>query len=118
MNNRTRITRSPSARRLLILAGCCAAFLCLTAPLSAASVLDTSGFEGYFSGPLPGQLEGNLPWKTIGSGGGSAWVETTSGVNNTHGVRVDRAANSNDWWAVSYSGQGLPNSRFLFIDWD
>lgn len=85
---------------------------------AAHEVLDTAGFEAYSPGQLQGQPAGSKTWLTIGSGGGAATVEATAGVGGTSGVRVDRGANSDDWWAVSYRGDGLPTQRFVFVDWD
>jgi hypothetical protein len=80
----------------------------------ASDLLNTGGFEGYGLGPLQGQSS----WNTIGSGGGTATVASSDGVGGSRGVRVDRGARSDDWWAVSHSGQGLPTARYVLVDWD
>ena len=86
--------------------------------LQATELLNTQGFEGYTVGPLKNQFEGPTLWLTSGNGGGSAVIESTSGMDGTKGVRVDRQASSYDWWAVPFTGAGLPNNRFVTVDWD
>ena len=80
----------------------------------ASDILNTGGFEDYSLGPLQGQSG----WLTIGSGGGAATVANSVGVGSAKGVRIDRSARSDDWWAVSHSGAGLPHSRYVLVDWD
>lgn len=86
--------------------------------MAATSILDTQGFETYSVGALQGQFAGVKPWLTVGSGAGTAAVANSVGVDGSKGVRVDRGARSDDWWAVSYSGSGLPTSRYVLVDWD
>lgn len=85
---------------------------------AATSILDAQGFETYSVGALQGQFAGGRPWLTVGSGVGTAAVANAVGVDGSKGVRVDRGARSDDWWAVSYSGNGLPTSRYVLVDWD
>lgn len=110
---------SGSRRVAIVLTAIVSAALLVSQYAAAQSpLLDTAGFDGYIAGPLQGQSAGSSNWVTIGSGGGSAIVEPANGVDGTSGVHVTRGASSNDWWAVSYSGDNLPTSRFVFVDWD
>lgn len=89
-----------------------------SASLAATNILDTQGFESYGVGALQGQLAGARLWQTVGDGGSSAAVANSIGIASSKGVQVNRAARSDDWWAVTYTGAGLPTSRYVFIDWD
>lgn len=85
---------------------------------AADTILDTAGFEGYNTGQLAGQLSGSKSWTTIGTGGGTASVDASVGIDGSMGIQLDRAGRSDDWWTVSYSGDNLPNNRYVLIDWD
>ncbi|QDU54823.1 PEP-CTERM sorting domain-containing protein [Aeoliella mucimassa] len=84
----------------------------------AGELLNTNGFESYDLGQLKNQLEGPTLWLSAGNGGGSAEVANSIGVDSTKAVRIERQADSYDWWSVPFTGSGLPNARFVMIDWD
>lgn len=109
-----------------------AAFLSVSVAASAASftLIDGEGFEApdystTFVGT--GQLEGQFA-STLGGFGSTQWVQSplagtsTAVVQSTvvasgsQAVQVDRAANSDDRWAVPITG--APAEPLVCIEWD
>lgn len=109
-----------------------AGLLSLTGAATAATftVIDGEGFEApdyttTFNGT--GQLEGQFAstdggfgstqWKQSPAGGtGVATVQNSVVASGSQAVRVDRAAGSDDRWAVPVTG--YPAERYVCIDWD
>lgn len=120
--------RLPAVLGALALAG----LLSLTGAATAATftVIDGEGFEApdyttTFNGT--GQLEGQFAstdggfgstqWKQSPAGGtGAATVQNSVVASGSQAVRVDRAAGSDDRWAVPVTG--YPAERYVCIDWD
>lgn len=120
--------RLPAVLGALALAG----LLSLTGAATAATftVIDGEGFEApdyttTFNGT--GQLEGQFAstdggfgstqWKQSPAGGTStATVQNSVVASGSQAVRVDRAAGSDDRWAVPVTG--YPAERYVCIDWD
>jgi hypothetical protein len=80
---------------------------------AASAPLDTGGFETYSVGNLTGQQG----WQGVG-GTGTAFVQSSVVKSGTKAVRVDRAPGDGSYWAVQFSGGGLPTGRFMLVDWD
>jgi hypothetical protein len=81
----------------------------------------TTTFNG--TGQLEGQFAstdggfGSTQWKQSPAGGtGTATVQTTVVASGSQAVRVDRAAGSDDRWAVPVTG--YPAERYVCIGWD
>ncbi len=75
-------------------------------------IVNTAGFESYSLTAL----ESQPPWARAGAGGGSATVQNTIVQTGAKALRVQRAANSDDRWAVPVTG--FPTHRFVLINWD
>jgi hypothetical protein len=90
------------------------------AVVQADVVVDGKGFEApdYSTTFLgTGQLEGQSSWvRTSGPALGTAVVQTAVVLSGDQAVQVDRAANSDDRWAVPVVG--LPSLPVVSIDWD
>ena len=95
--------------------------LSLTQALACTMIVDAEGFESpTYDTAFPvtpvGSLEGQGGWlATIGTTS-TAIVQTTTVYTGSQAVRVDRASNTNDRWAVPVSG--WPSERFVKIQWD
>lgn len=100
-----------SLRKLACVVG---VVLCV-ATTGAASIVDSGGFENppYTMIDLAGQDD----WVTVGGGGGSAAVQGTVAYPDagSQAVRVDRGANSDDYWFVPINE--TPTWQ-IAIDWD
>jgi hypothetical protein len=113
----------------------CIALSARPAHAAITTIVDSQGFElpkfdPAFSNAQTsyvGQLEGQaifpepLPvgtWLRTKNGSSTATVINTVAApgGGTQSVRVDRAANSDDRWAVPVSG--WPSERYVCIDWD
>ncbi len=88
-------------------------------------ILDGEGFEppAYAGGSLEGQLastdggSNSSPWQQSPLAGSStALVQSSVVRSGTQAVRVDRAANSDDRWAVPVAG--YPGRQFVVVEWD
>ena len=95
------------------------------APAASFTVADAEGFDSanYSLGILEGQFGstnggfGSTPWVQSPIGGTSTAVVQDSVVaSGDQAVRVDRAANSDDRWALPVTG--FPAERYICIDWD
>lgn len=107
------LPRCESMPRFL-LAACCM-FFAADEAMANITILDTDGFENY---TIDQMLQGQQGWLTAGHGGGTATVTDDLVESGSKAVRVDRGANSDDRWAVSFSGANLPVNRYVAIDWD
>jgi hypothetical protein len=106
-----------------------------TAQATTFSVVDAGGFETPFTttylppatvtNPFPyaGQLEGQVPatfngeWlRTRGPGAGEARIQTAVVASGAQAVKVDKFANSDDFWGVPVDG--YPALQYICIDWD
>lgn len=102
----------------------------LVANAATFTVVDGEGFEApdYSTTFLgAGQLEGQFA-STNGGFGSTQWLQSPAGgastavvqdsvvASGSQAVRVDRASNSDDRWAVPVTG--FPAERFICIDWD
>lgn len=83
--------------------------------LGANDIVDTNGFE---TGFVLGSLQGQQDWVTVGNGGGTATIQGSVTQSGSRAVRVDRGANSDDYWAVQVGNMSLPTNRYILIDWD
>ncbi|MEM8952673.1 MAG: hypothetical protein AAGD22_00835 [Verrucomicrobiota bacterium] len=106
-------------------------FVTVSAPkaLGANTVLDTEGFESPLNtlGTIVGQPAelnngaSTQNWLTFGGGSGTAVVQNSifAPGGGSQALRVDRAANSDDRWAVfpltGVPGAGTP---FVYVEWD
>ncbi|MEM8943649.1 MAG: PEP-CTERM sorting domain-containing protein [Planctomycetota bacterium] len=81
---------------------------------ATTAIVDAGGFEGFSLGNLVGQAG----WAGAGGGGGSATLQNTTVESGSRAVRVDRAALSDDRWAMPVGGQGFPNNRYILVEWD
>lgn len=78
-------------------------------------LLGTDGFETPTF--AAGNLDGQQGWVSVGGGAGSAVVQSGVAESGQQAVRVNRGANSSDFWAVPFSS--APQSgRFVSITWD
>lgn len=66
------------------------------------------------------QAEWSMPreWLTGGQGGGTATVKESVGLFGSIGVEVHRGENSDDRWTIPVGGLGIPNFRYILVDWD
>ncbi len=101
--------------------GLAAAIVFLTGAVAKADVIvDGKGFEApdystTFDGT--GRLEGQQGWeRASGPALGTAVVQTAVVLSGDQAVRVDRAANSDDRWAVPMTG--YPTKPIVLIEWD
>jgi hypothetical protein len=94
---------------------------------AAGTILDSAGFESplYSTSTGGGALQNQQGWKkvSIGSGLGTATVQNTVVQSGSQAIRVNRAANSDDRWAVpnlwNLVGQpSVPTVRFALVEWD
>ncbi|QDV73039.1 hypothetical protein [Botrimarina mediterranea] len=120
--------RLPAAVGALAFAG----LLAMPAATCAApfTVIDGEGFEApnysttfLGSGQLEGQFAsidggfGSTQWKrSPNTGAGTAVVQDSVVASGSQAVRVDRAAGSDDRWAVPVTG--YPAERYVCIGWD
>ncbi len=100
------------------------------APAAMFTIIDGEGFESpdysttfVGTGQLEGQFAstdggfGSTQWKQSPAGGTSTAVVQSSVVaSGSQAVRVDRAAGSDDRWAVPVTG--YPAQRYVCISWD
>jgi hypothetical protein len=130
---------SPSPRKRIagaaLMLVACVAVTARPAHAAITTIVDSQGFElpkfdPAFSNAQTsyvGQLEGQAPfpeplpvgtWLRTKNGSSTATVINTVAApgGGTQSVRVDRAANSDDRWAVPVSG--WPSERYICIDWD
>ncbi|MCA9260165.1 MAG: hypothetical protein KDA61_13230 [Planctomycetales bacterium] len=107
----------------------CLGLLLTSSSLQAQTIVDTQGFgagAGYsttFNGT--GQLEGQVPAtfngtcpRTVGPGLSSATVQTAVVKDGGQAVQVDRAADSDDRWAIPVSGYPSTGVDMICITWD
>lgn len=101
---------------------------------AASTIVDSHGFESpWFDttfgpggpGTGAGQIEGQTPstfngtWlRTKGIGLSTANVQNSVVKTGSQALKVDRAANSDDRWAVPVDGYPGLNQRYICIDWD
>lgn len=103
-----------------------AAIACLAAASSYAStftVADSEGFETYTTTAIEGQFAktdggfGLQQWvQSPLAGTGTAVVQTSVVASGSQALEVNRAANSDDRWAVPVVG--YPAERYICIEWD
>ncbi len=87
------------------------------APEYSTSFLTTGQLEGQFASTSGGL--GSAQWvQSPVSGTGTAVVQTAVVASGAQAVQVDRAANSDDRWAVPVTGFPAPSERFVCIEWD
>ncbi|MEO0530431.1 MAG: hypothetical protein AAF266_07600 [Planctomycetota bacterium] len=122
MNATTRVTNLRVAAAFSIVLACAMA---QAGTVSSFTLIDGEGFESpdYSLGILEGQFA-----STFEGFGSAAWVQSPLGGTSTavvqdsvvasgsQAVQVDRAASSDDRWAVPITG--APAERFVCIDWD
>jgi hypothetical protein len=90
------------------------------AVVQAQVIVDGKGFEApdystLFSGT--GELEGQQGWiRTSGPALSTAFVQTAIVHSGSQAVQVNRAANSDDRWAVPVTG--YPSQPTVLISWD
>ncbi len=107
------------ATRLAWTAG--AALCAVTTAAGANAIVDSKGFEDppYDLAVLEGQNDWQLShygWPGD-TGPGTATVQNTVKQAGTQAVQVDRAAYSDDRWAV-LPGGSLPSGQYIVIEWD
>lgn len=81
---------------------------------AASTIVDANGFESY----NPMNLDGQSDWVRAGTGGGTAVVQNSVVNSGSQAVRIDRAPESSDRWAVPVGMDGHPTNRYILIDWD
>lgn len=110
---------------LRALAPACVLLASVAAQAASFTLVDGEGFEApeYSLAILEGQFA-----STFNGFGSAAWVQSPVGGTSTavvqdsvvasgsQAVQVDRAANSDDRWAVPITG--APAERFVCIEWD
>lgn len=89
-----------------------------------AGVFDTNGFEGYtLNSSLEGQFEvvenssSTHKWLSAGDGLGTAMVQDAISESGK-AVKVTRASNSDDRWAIYVGDLDYPHYRNITINWD
>jgi hypothetical protein len=100
---------------------CAAALgLALVSPvcLAAGVAVETNGFENF----ALGNLQSQQGWVKIGAGAGTAVVQDAEAEFWAKSVKVDRAPNADNRWAVplatAFPGRTFPANRFMLVSWD
>jgi hypothetical protein len=83
-----------------------------TGPAGTAP-LDANGFEFYNQSHLDGQFG----WQQLGPSAGAAVVQSSVVFAGNKAVRVNRAANIDNWWGAPL-GVTAPTGQFVFVGWE